>query len=69
MGRDSQEGSPLAREQAKSVVLSDGQLDEMRQTVRAIVAMHRQIAVPDFVAPGTLAAVEPRDRPVYAPTR
>ena len=70
MGRDSQEGSPLSREQAKSVVLSDGQLAEMRQTVRAVVAMHREIAIPGFVAPGTTpGAVEPPDRCVYAPAR
>ena len=53
---DSQEGSALGRDRAQSVRLDGKERADVRETVRALVAMSRAIRVPGFVAPGTHAA-------------
>jgi hypothetical protein len=53
MGRDSQEGSALARERARATDAGDTRQGRVWDTVATVTAMDRRIGRPDFVAPGT----------------
>jgi hypothetical protein len=53
MGRDAQEGSPLARDKARRHDPPDGSARRVRDTAWTLTAMDRRIGRPDFIAPGT----------------
>jgi hypothetical protein len=59
MGRDAQEGSPLARGRTAGHEPADGTAERVRDTAWTFAAMDRRIGRPDFIAPGTWAAALP----------